>query len=82
MIKILVVGSFKYQMYSKAIYTAFKNIGENTQSFDLDKFDYVGNNTIMKLFDRFQNRFLIGPKIRKVNKIFSEIVCLIFFIIY
>lgn len=74
MIKILVVGSFKYQMYSKALYDAFKNLGMNVQSFDLDKFDYSGNNTFLNLFERFQKRFIVGPKIKKINNNLLDIM--------
>ncbi len=45
MIKILIVGSFKYEIYSNALLNAFKNLGENVQSFDLDQFNYTGTST-------------------------------------
>ena len=84
MIKILVVGSFKYQIYSKALFDAFKNLGQNTQSYDLDKFDYSGTNFILNFCERFQKRFVIGPKIKKINDdllhtIQNEEINLIFF---
>ena len=73
-INILVVGSFKYQIYAKALFDAFKNLGQNVQSYDLDKFDYNGNITVFNLLERFQKRFVIGPKIRKINNYLLDII--------
>ncbi len=74
MIKILIVGSFKYEIYSNALLNAFKNLGENVQSFDLDQFNYTGTSTTLKLFERVQTRFVKGPKIKKINNKLLDIM--------
>ncbi|TDE04763.1 glycosyltransferase [Flavobacterium sandaracinum] len=72
--KILIVGDFKHEMYSKALFNAFKRIENDVHPFMVDEFNYKGNNNIFYFLERFQNRFLIGPKICQINSALLEMV--------
>ncbi|MBK86637.1 MAG: hypothetical protein CMC86_05515 [Flavobacteriaceae bacterium] len=67
--KILIVGNYKYKFYAKAIFDAFKKTDNDVKSFKLDEFNYKGSNKILQLFDIFQSKFIVGPKISKINKL-------------
>lgn len=66
--KILVVGSYNYEMYENALYKAFLDIGEDAYIFAWNDFRYKGNSKVLRFLDRFQERFLYGPQINKINK--------------
>jgi spore maturation protein CgeB len=67
--KILVVGTFKYEMYEKALFNAFKYLGEDVCSFEFSQYDYHGEDSLLKFFNKFQDRFLFGPKVSKINRL-------------
>lgn len=66
--KILVTGSFSYQQYEPALANALKEINEEVKEFKWKDFFYCGTNPVLKFSSRFQNRFLYGPTINKLNK--------------
>lgn len=70
--KILIVGSFIHEMYSKALFNAFKKIEKDVYSFNLDEFNHKGKTSIVQFAEKFQNRFLVGPKICKINSALVE----------
>ena len=65
--KILVVGQYKHEIYERSLFDAFINMGHEVSSFQIGSFDYVGNNRFLSIVERFQNRYLLGPKIIKIN---------------
>jgi spore maturation protein CgeB len=61
-LKILIIGACKYEIYEKAIGNGFKYLGNKVEYFCWKK--YFDNS----FFSKFQNKFLIGSVIRKINK--------------
>ena len=52
-------------MYENALFNAFKKLGEEVSSFELNK--YSGSNAFSKFVNKLQNRLLVGPKISRLN---------------
>lgn len=63
--KIIIVGDFVHEMYEKALYNAFKELGEEVIAFELYK--YSGNNIFSRFIRKVQSRLLTGPIISKLN---------------
>jgi predicted phosphodiesterase len=73
--KILVVGDFHSPIYEEALYNAFLEL-----NFDVNKFSWwqyfrgyqynleQEKNLIKKIYYKFQNKFLIGPTVNRLNK--------------
>jgi hypothetical protein len=64
--KILVAGDFIHEMYEKALYNAFKEMGEDVSGFILNR--SIENNPFNRFFYKLQNRLLVGPFVSKLNK--------------
>ncbi|MEQ5274145.1 glycosyltransferase [Proteus terrae] len=75
--KILIVGEYAFPIYEKSFYNAFKRLG-----YDVHKFSWIGYfkyyqhyqlepqkkyNILKSIYYRFQNKYLIGPTINKIN---------------
>lgn len=63
--KIIIVGDFVHEMYERALYNAFKELGEEVIAFELYKCS--GNNTFSRFIRKIQSRLLFGPIILKLN---------------
>ena len=66
--KVLVVGSYLYEMYEPALSNALKDIGEEVYDFKWKDYFYRGKNQVLKFSARYQNRFLYGPTINTINR--------------
>lgn len=75
--KVIVVGDWLGEIYEKAIFDAFREIGCKTYKFSWiqyfkyyqysDKFE-TDNNFLKKMYYKMQNRFKFGPTLYKINK--------------
>ena len=61
--KIVIVGDFLAQIYEQAFYNAFLKLGHNVSKFAIG--DYFKSK---QFYYRFQNKFLCGPVVWKINK--------------
>lgn len=61
--KIFIVGDFLAQIHEPAFFSAFLELRHNVSSFSIGDYFRDGG-----FFDKFQNKFLIGLKIVKINK--------------
>lgn len=64
--KILIVGDFVHEMYQKAFYDAFKDLGCEVETY-VTKND-LSTNIVINFLYYVQNRVLFGPTILKLNK--------------
>ncbi len=61
-LKILIVGDWNHAIYEKALFDAFITLGHDCEAFSYG--DYFTNS----LLSRVQNKFVLGPKVTKLNK--------------
>lgn len=75
--KILIVADWHGEIYAQAFFDSFKSLGHDTYKFSwkeyFEHYQYANvyktdNNKLKSFYYRFQNKFLIGPVIRKINK--------------
>lgn len=74
LMKILIVGDFHSQIYEEAFYNSLLESGFETYKFSWCQYfkGYQYNteekkNVIKKIYFKFQNKFLFGPLIRRIN---------------
>lgn len=75
--KILIVGSWVSAVYEEPLYQAFKELSYNAHSFEWapflnfetgsNKYDVKGGR-VRSIWYRFQNKYIFGPAIFKINK--------------
>ena len=79
--KVLIVGDWLSDIYEKAIYTGFKNLGCDTEKFSwIQYFKYYQypemreskGNFILSLYYRVQNKYIFGPILKKIN---NDLIC-------
>jgi spore maturation protein CgeB len=64
--KVLIVGEFRWEIYEKAFYNAFKYMGYKT--FKFEWVEYLSNrNFPTSIYYKFQNKYTLGPTITKIN---------------
>ncbi|MBF0420162.1 MAG: glycosyltransferase [Magnetococcales bacterium] len=63
---ILVVGDGHSAIHEVAVVAAFKKMGHNVEPFYWQSY-FVSRNPLVRLWLRFQNKFLIGPTLNKLN---------------
>jgi spore maturation protein CgeB len=75
--KILIVADWHGEIYAQSFYNGFKRLGFDTYKFSWKEYfkhyQYPGryqtdNNKLKSLYYRFQNKFLIGPILFKINR--------------
>ncbi len=75
--KILIIADWHGKIYAQAFYEGFKNLGYDTYKFSWKEYfkhyqysDYyeTDGNKLKSFYYKFQNKFLIGPVVRKINK--------------
>ena len=66
--KILIIGSFRWEMYAPAFYHAMVELGHDVKKIDYDKYHFKNINLFTSFFNRLQDRFHVGFFIRKYNK--------------
>lgn len=72
--KILVIGDYYSDLHEKAFNNAFKQLGINTLKFEWQSYfkDYLkeaaaAQSATRSVFYRFQNKYLLGPVIKRIN---------------
>lgn len=60
--KILIVGENRYPIYEKAFKKAFRELGHQCEIFGWNK--YFAKD---KILNKLENKFLIGPSVKKIN---------------
>lgn len=65
--KILIVGDWHSELHEEAVYNAFKALGHEVLKFAWHVY-FKPANRIDAFGKKFQNRFIIGPIIRKLNR--------------
>ena len=65
--KIIVVGSYRWGIYAPAIAEGFKRMGHNVLQIDYEEYHFNDNSPIAHLFNRIQDRFLIGFPVKRFN---------------
>lgn len=80
--KILVVGDYHSRLYEEALFNAFVDLGFCTEKFAWWPYFYgyqygleKKQNILKKIYYKFQNKFLIGPVLAKINKDLYDQVC-------
>jgi spore maturation protein CgeB len=70
--KILVAGDWRSELHEEPVYLAFQKLGHETRRFAWHEyFRPLSNGAMPNIFDsvnrKFQNKYLIGPRISKLN---------------
>ena len=65
--KILVVGDGHSTIHEVAVVESFKKLGHQVEAFYWQSY-FNPENQVIKLWRRFQNKFIIGPVIHKINQ--------------
>lgn len=61
--KILVAGSFRYEIYAKAFYEAFRRMGHDVRSLDTEQFELNEDNPLKIALGKVKRHWLVGPAI-------------------
>ena len=72
--KIIIVGSFIYEMYAPAFYNAWKDMGHEVVKIDYNDFLLKGDNIASTFLNKFQTRYHWGLKMRAFNHAIIESV--------
>lgn len=65
--KILIVGDWHSELHEEAVFNAFKALGHEVLKFAWHYY-FKPNNRVDVFNKKFQNRFIIGPIVRKLNQ--------------
>jgi len=65
--KILIVGDWHSELHEEAVYNAFKTLGHEVFKFSWHDY-FKPKNQVEKFYKKFQNRFVLGPIISKINR--------------
>lgn len=66
--KIMIVGSFRHEMYAPAFSNGFRQLGHDVIDIDYDSYCFRGKEFIPSLLNRIQNRYHYGFKMWKYNR--------------
>jgi spore maturation protein CgeB len=58
--KIIVIGQFDLEVYAKAYYSAFKELGHEVEAIDYYSFWLKGKSKFCQIYNRIQKRYYIG----------------------
>ena len=72
--KILVVGSFRHEMYAPAFVDGFRSLGHEVMEVDYENYHLKGSNALSRFHNRFQDRYHYGVKMWKYNESIIDIV--------
>lgn len=72
--KILLVGSYKYEMYAAAFSSGFKQLGHDVIDIDYEQFHIKGKGFLASFHNRFQDRFHYGLMMQQYNTAIIEAV--------
>ena len=65
--KIVIVGSFRYEMYAPAFAYGFRKLGHEVVEIDYEKYHLKVNSALPVFINRFQDRYHYGVLMRKYN---------------
>lgn len=66
--RIMVVGDWHSELHEAAVFQAFQKLGHEVSKFGWHDYFKPNKGAVDRLSTRIQNRFLIGPIIRKLNR--------------
>lgn len=66
--KIMVVGDWHSELHEAAVFQAFEKLGHEMSKFGWHNYFKPNKNAFDRLSKKIQNKFLIGPIIRKLNQ--------------
>lgn len=66
--KILIIGSFQWEMYAPAFYDAWKNMGHDVEKIDYDEYRYKATNAVSGFLNKVQSRYHVGWFMRRYNR--------------
>jgi hypothetical protein len=72
--KIVIVGSYKYEMYAPAFSSGFKQLGHDVIDIDYEQFLMKNKCLFSSLHNRLQDRYHFGLMMRKYNKAIIDAV--------
>lgn len=64
---VLMVGNFLFEMYERAFADAFVELGHDVDEFRQSEY-FTAEGGLEKLYRKFQDKYHIGPCVRKMNK--------------
>ncbi len=73
-LKILIVGSFRYEMYASAFSYGFRKLGHEVVELDYNRYKLSEGNPLFRLLNRIQDRFHYGLKMRAYNRAIINVV--------
>ena len=65
--KIVIVGSYRHEMYAPAFAYGFRHLGHEVIEIDYEQYHLKGNGAIPVFHNRFQDRFHYGVEMRRYN---------------
>ncbi len=72
--KILLVSSFRYEVYAPAFALGFRTLDHEVIELDYNQYQQSGNNPFSQLLNRIQDRYHYGLRMRAYNKAIIDIV--------
>lgn len=72
--KILLVGSFRFEMYAPAFAYGFRQLGHEVVEIDYELYHLRGGNSLALLHNRLQDRYHYGLMMRRYNRTIIDTV--------
>ena len=72
--KILLIGSFRFEMYAPAFAYGFRQLGHEIIEIDYEQYHLKGNSPLVSLHNRFQDRYHYGLMMGRYNQAIIDIV--------
>ena len=66
--RILIVGSFRWEMYAPAFFKAWKDLKHDVEYIDFETYSFKQKSPFSSLFNRIQSRFHYGFFMHKYNR--------------
>lgn len=66
--RILIIGSFRWEMYAPSFYDAWRELGYEVKKIDYDEYSFRQNNCILSFLNRVQNRYHYGFYMKRYNQ--------------
>lgn len=72
--KVLLVGSFRYEVYAPAFAYGFRQLGHEVVEIDYEQYHYKGGNLLASLHNRCQDRYHLGLMMRRYNQDIIDVI--------
>ena len=66
--KILLVGSYRYEIYAPAFAYGFRQLGHEVVEIDYEQYHIKGDGFFFTLLNKFQDRYHYGTQLRRYNR--------------